>query len=42
MLKEGMLMGPARYRDIKEDVPNDCHIETILAFSLYFLKVTGF
>jgi hypothetical protein len=42
MLKKGMRMGPARYHYIKEDVPADCHIKTILTFSLYILKVTGF
>jgi hypothetical protein len=41
-VKKGMLMGLARYHYIKEDVPTDCHIKKILAFSLYLLKLTSF
>jgi len=36
MFKKGMLMGSARYDYVKEDVPTDCHIKTIL------LKMTNF
>jgi len=42
VLKKGMLMGPARYHYIKEHVPNDCHVKTILTFSLYLLKVASY
>jgi hypothetical protein len=42
MLRKGMLMGLVRYHYIKKDVPTDCHIKAVLAFSLYLLKLTSF
>jgi hypothetical protein len=42
MLRKGMLMGLVRYHYIKEDVPTDCHIKAVLAFSLYLLKFSSF